>query len=195
SMRAGPVVSRAIAPVVTKIPAPMMAPMPMLVSCTGPSTRRSRPAWASWSSRASGFRAKSWLIRTSAPVIGGGPAPSLVFCGEWSSGRAERRAARIPRRAEAYHAFVDAAVSGARSRTRLWVSYGAAWLPFAIYWGAVVLLGRGSPSFAVVAALVMMAGAALLRTGIWWLSRRYPSARRGAPGRVAPPPGCAGLFA
>jgi signal transduction histidine kinase len=77
---------------------------------------------------------------------------------------------------------VDGGVSVARSRTRLWVSYGAAWLPFAVYWGAVVLLGRGSPSFAVVAALVMMAGAALLGTGIWWLSGRYPWSDRGVLG-------------
>jgi len=76
--------------------------------------------------------------------------------------------------AEGYHALVSGAVSDGRSRARLWVSYAVAWLPFAFYWGALVLLGRGSPSFAVVSALVMMAGAAFLGTGIWWLSGRYP---------------------
>ena len=39
STRAGPVLSWAATPVSTKIPVPMIAPMPMLVSCSGPSTR------------------------------------------------------------------------------------------------------------------------------------------------------------
>src|SRR6266581_239390 len=42
SIRAGPVLSWAATPVRTKMPVPMMAPTPRLVSAAGPSTRRSR---------------------------------------------------------------------------------------------------------------------------------------------------------
>ncbi len=42
SISAGPVLSCAATPVRTKIPVPMMAPTPRLVSDTGPRTRRSR---------------------------------------------------------------------------------------------------------------------------------------------------------
>src|SRR5439155_1693886 len=42
SMSAGPATLCAAAPVATKMPAPMMAPTPRLVSWTGPRTRRSR---------------------------------------------------------------------------------------------------------------------------------------------------------
>ena len=39
---AGPASSAATRPVITKMPAPMMAPMPSEVRATGPSTRRRR---------------------------------------------------------------------------------------------------------------------------------------------------------
>jgi hypothetical protein len=90
---------------------------------------------------------------------------------------------------------VSGAASDGRSRARLWLSYAVAWLPFAFYWGALVLLGRGSPSFAVVAALVMMAGAAFLGTGIWWLSGRYPWSEERILSWLARHAGCAALFA
>jgi signal transduction histidine kinase len=75
------------------------------------------------------------------------------------------------------------------------VSYGAAWLPFAFYWAAIVLLGRGSPSFAVVAALGMMAGAALLGAGVWWLSGRSPWTGERVGAWLARHAVCAVLFA
>jgi hypothetical protein len=90
---------------------------------------------------------------------------------------------------------VGSAAWEARARARLWASYGAAWIPFAFYWGAVVLLGRGSPSVAVVAALGMMAGAALLGTVVWWLSGRYPWSEHGIAGWLARHAGFAALFA
>src|SRR4029453_2030649 len=66
-MRAGPVVCRAMAPVVTKMPAPMTAPTPRAVSWTGPRTRRSRFSPFSSSRRGlRGLRANRWL----ASVVG-----------------------------------------------------------------------------------------------------------------------------
>src|SRR6185503_62186 len=63
-MRAGPVVCRAMAPVVTKMPAPMTAPTPRAVSWTGPRTRRSRSSpFSSSSRRLRGLRANRWLAR------------------------------------------------------------------------------------------------------------------------------------
>ena len=60
SISAGPAMLRAAAPVATKIPAPMIAPTPSEVSCTGPRTRRNlfSPA-ISASSCASDFVANS----------------------------------------------------------------------------------------------------------------------------------------
>src|SRR5215475_3898042 len=61
-MRAGPAVLCAAAPVATKIPAPMIAPTPRLVSCTGPSTRLSLCSpFISSKRRESGFLAKRRL--------------------------------------------------------------------------------------------------------------------------------------
>src|SRR5690242_10152817 len=45
-MMAGPASSAATWPVITKMPAPMIAPMPSEVRPIGPSTRRSRPSSA-----------------------------------------------------------------------------------------------------------------------------------------------------
>ena len=59
-------------------------------------------------------------------------------------------------------------------RARLWFRYGWAWLPFAFYWAALVLLDRGSMSAAFVAGVVMTAATALLGAGVWWLSGRHP---------------------
>src|SRR5512140_851150 len=62
SMSAGPATLCAAAPVATKMPAPMIAPIPRLVSWTGPRTRRSRfSPFISSRSMASGLRANSWL--------------------------------------------------------------------------------------------------------------------------------------
>src|SRR5689334_18579013 len=70
-MSAGPDVWRAMAPVVTKMPEPMTAPTPRLVSCTGPSTRRSRlsPA-ASASSVEIDLRTKSERATAPPPLAG-----------------------------------------------------------------------------------------------------------------------------
>ena len=44
---AGPASVPAASPVRTKIPVPMITPMPIVVSCTGPRARRSlRPGWS-----------------------------------------------------------------------------------------------------------------------------------------------------
>ena len=60
SISAGPAMSCAASPVATKMPAPMIAPTPRLVSVTGPSTRRSRfSPFISSRSSSSGFLAKS----------------------------------------------------------------------------------------------------------------------------------------
>jgi hypothetical protein len=60
TMSAGPASLRAAEPVATKMPAPMIAPTPRLVSWTGPRIRRRRfSPFISSSSRLSGLRAKS----------------------------------------------------------------------------------------------------------------------------------------
>src|SRR6185436_10543177 len=64
SIRAGPVLSWAATPVSTKMPVPMMAPTPRLVSWTGPRTRRSRfSLFISSSRRLSGLVANNGLPR------------------------------------------------------------------------------------------------------------------------------------
>src|SRR2546423_222790 len=56
SISAGPALLLAATPVSTKMPVPMVAPTPILVSCSGPSTRRRRPSPAiSFRSSSSGF--------------------------------------------------------------------------------------------------------------------------------------------
>src|SRR3954449_4054786 len=68
-MRAGPAVFLAASPVATKMPAPMMPPIPMAVRDTGPRTRlRCSPVASVWA-RASGF------LRSS-PLTG---APGTLF--------------------------------------------------------------------------------------------------------------------
>src|ERR1700746_775220 len=57
---AGPASTAATRPVMTKMPAPMMAPMPSEVSPTGPSTRRRR-----FSPRASAWRVASDFLANS----------------------------------------------------------------------------------------------------------------------------------
>src|SRR5574341_255810 len=70
SISAGPVRSWAATPVSTKMPVPMMAPMPRLESCTGPSTRRRRfSPFISSSSSDNGLRAKSWLAKLTPPSV------------------------------------------------------------------------------------------------------------------------------
>jgi signal transduction histidine kinase len=59
-------------------------------------------------------------------------------------------------------------------RSALPLRYLWAWLPFAFYWTALVLLDRGSMSAAFVAGAVMSAAAILLSGAAWWLSGRYP---------------------
>src|SRR4051794_6821160 len=61
-MRAGPAVFLAASPVATKMPAPMMPPIPMAVRDTGPRTRlRCSPVASVWA-RASGFLRSSPLM-------------------------------------------------------------------------------------------------------------------------------------
>ena len=65
SMSAGPALSWAAWPVSTKMPVPMIAPTPRLVSCTGPRTRRRRfSPFASSRSMARGFRANKELAKS-----------------------------------------------------------------------------------------------------------------------------------
>src|SRR5580765_1664068 len=82
SISAGPVLSCAATPVRTKMPVPMMAPIPIAVRETGPSTRRRRcsPAISSRSSL-SGFFANSWLAMRSPPGAPGASAGGLSHDG------------------------------------------------------------------------------------------------------------------
>src|SRR4029453_9647608 len=97
----GPATLRAAAPVATKIPAPMIAPTPRLVSWIGPSTRRSRfsPAISS-SNWASDFLANNWLCistldsRLSALSCAGLYLASLAQPGQVGADTAFRVAAR-----------------------------------------------------------------------------------------------------
>jgi hypothetical protein len=79
STSAGPVRSWAAWPVRTKMPVPMTAPTPRLVSCSGPRQRRSLfSPLASSRSMARGLRAKSGFskLEPSFPGISGTRAPS-----------------------------------------------------------------------------------------------------------------------
>src|SRR6266850_7279123 len=71
SIRAGPVVSWAALPVRTKMPVPMMAPTPRLVSWTGPRTRRNRfSPFISSMRRLRGFVANSLFAIQRHPGLG-----------------------------------------------------------------------------------------------------------------------------
>ena len=106
SISAGPALSWAAMPVSTKMPVPMMAPMPRLVSCTGPSTRRRRfSPFISSSSSSSGFLAKSglpmrapgWLLRgVRTAVRRCGPRPDPRHVRSALPWRASRPYARAP---------------------------------------------------------------------------------------------------
>src|SRR5881296_2165692 len=95
SISAGPVLSCAATPVSTKMPVPMIAPTPRLVSDTGPSTRRSRCSPAISSSRSfRGLVAKSGLpLSLAMQGLLEGP-DSLLHLG---SGGAASCAAQAPR--------------------------------------------------------------------------------------------------
>jgi signal transduction histidine kinase len=80
-------------------------------------------------------------------------------------------------------------------RARLWFRYGWAWLPFAFYWAALVLLDRGSVSAAFVAGVVMTTATALLGAGVWWLSGRHPWTGRAGLGWLLRQAGFALVFA
>src|SRR5215213_9596150 len=67
-MRDGPATFLAAAPVATKMPAPITAPIPRAVSCTGPRTR------FSWAPSASVRAATSGFLANSPPM----PGPSRV---------------------------------------------------------------------------------------------------------------------
>src|SRR6266850_5443932 len=70
-MSAGPAVLRATAPVETKIPAPITAPIPRLVSVTGPRTRRNRfSPFISSRRRLRGFVANSLFAIQRPPGLG-----------------------------------------------------------------------------------------------------------------------------
>src|SRR5260221_2611565 len=92
-MRAGPAMLRAIAPVETKIPAPITAPIPRLVSVTGPRTRRSRfSPFISSRRRLRGFVAKSLLaIRKPPPPDPTVETPQRTTAGRRSQDRRRSR--------------------------------------------------------------------------------------------------------
>src|SRR5262249_34096214 len=71
SISTGPATLCAAAPVATKIPAPMIAPTPRPVSCTGPRIRRSLLSLSASSSRSfNDLVAKSWFSDTRGPPPG-----------------------------------------------------------------------------------------------------------------------------
>src|SRR5438045_3525034 len=76
TIKAGPAVLLAASPVATKMPAPITAPTPRLVSVTGPSTRRRRCSPAISSSRTCrDFLAKSCLKLITIHRVVKAPAP------------------------------------------------------------------------------------------------------------------------
>src|SRR5919198_2036475 len=73
-MTPGPAMLAAVLPVVTKMPAPMMAPIPSDVRATGPRARRSRfSPFISSRSVSSDFLANSW--RNMKAPLRAGPGP------------------------------------------------------------------------------------------------------------------------
>src|ERR1043165_4992624 len=95
SMSAGPVRSCAATPVRMKMPVPMIAPTPRLVSCTGPRMRRRRfsPS-SSWRSMPSGFFCRRLLIRLPARPQAGRIPFFARGCGSVAASGGEEAALR-----------------------------------------------------------------------------------------------------